>query len=734
MIRTSRAILAVILAVLMGMLLPVQVFADTPDYISEVKVFAGDYSSAESEGYTLLKEGKKPVDLNRDAGAKGKGAKGDKAVYLGYKTTKKRSEAITDLALMNMKGGYSVKDYEALMELQMKSQILPFVENFVTALEEYRANYASNNIANKQRAKYLYEVLNKLTDDDTGMPLGELLLEKTKYELGDEAYNALSAEEKKKHADIVTILAQANGRATLLLENLITRAADTSNNTWLDRFAETTYDDLVEATGKAPYDAEKQIAKLYYNGAVTILDMWDVFQEELLGYDAAVAIVENYDENAVNEATDALNSINDNTGETKKEKLLDDAQDACKQFTDYANARQIVEIHDRLSEMDYLDGTMLDFFLQDSSDLEENVTLLYPMVAALSQGQLTGLDFVSLKELVRIAINNEEGYSDEALDELEKASIYEGVDRAIYDKGGVALTSDALRKESAAFQEPPSDGNSQLLNIMLFVTLGLGAATLVSGIIAIKLYMVAMKADIVYANRTYAVFDAAVSAAWRTSRIANYMTIGIGIAAGIMMLVAYALNQKEMAERYKVEFTPIPHYMVDEKDVICYNSKGEKIVVKNQTAYYKAVQCNRNSTDEKYASIGTCADMNGDVGSQWLALYATKNEAMQPILASSLKTVTGSENIPAGYTTGIHMFGSDAAFNLNNKLYDWNNDAPSIFVYFKTDDSAASPTGANFTAGKLTLFGGAGLVLGAGVTVLARKTKRKKNDNQTVAV
>lgn len=53
------------------------------------------------------------------------------------------------------------------------------------------------------------------------------------------------------------------------------------------------------------------------------------------------------------------------------------------------------------------------------------------------------------------------------------------------------------------------------------------------------------------------------------------------------------------------------YYIVDEKDIIGYNKKGEKILLKNQSAYYKAVECNRTSDDEMYNILGKCADMNG---------------------------------------------------------------------------------------------------------------------------
>ena len=729
----SRTILALFLAVLMGTLLPVQVFASTPDYISEVKIGMGvsaDTALAALKGYTVLKNGDSPVDLNKDAGkSKGTtiapGGKGNRVVYLGYKTTKNRKEAITDLALMNMKGGYDVKEYEALMDLQLKSQILPFVENFTKALEEYRANYNSKNKANKQRAQYIHDVLNKLTDDDTGKQLGDLFLNKTKYELGDEAYNALSNEEKKEHADIVTIIAQANGRATLTLENLITRAADTNDSTWLERFAATDYDDLVEKSGKSPTDAAKALAKMYDDNANTILEMWETFREELSGYENALEIVENYDEDAVNAAFEAMSKVNDKTSEKERQKIISDFNAAAEQLNAYINAKQIIMVYERLSEIEYLDGTMLDFFLQQRSEVEDDITMLYPMAAAFTKGQLAGLEFISLKELVLIAISNEEGYSDKALDQLENASIYEGVDRGVYQKGGVALTTEARRKQAAAYKES-DEPNSKLYKIMLYISIGMGAAAAISGIVALKLYMYAQKADMIYANRAYEVFDKAVTSAWRASKIATYMTVGISIVAGIMMLVTIAIDAKEMSEYYNVPFSPIPHYMVDERDIIAYNSKGEKVVLKNQTAYYKAVECNRTEEDEMYKSIGTCADMNGDVGRQWLALYAVKNEAMQPILAASLKAVTGSEQVPAGYSTGIHMFGSEAAFNLNSNLYCWNNNVDSVFVYFKTEDSSASTAGSNFTVGSLALAGGAGLVLGAVLTAISMNPKKKK--------
>ena len=232
---------------------PAQVLASAADsneqkYISEVKIGMGETSEQASkelldEGYTILKDGGEYADLNKDAGSKStlKEGPNQKIVYLGYKTTADASDAITDLAVMNMNGGYSFEDYEKLVNDHMDTQIKPFVDRFIATLTEYRENLKKpQDSANYKRANYYKTLLNKLTDDDTGnKPLGDLLVNQTKYEMGDEAYNALSDEEKKNHCDILTLLMQGNGQAVLLLETLLTKASDSSNSTWIDRFKET---------------------------------------------------------------------------------------------------------------------------------------------------------------------------------------------------------------------------------------------------------------------------------------------------------------------------------------------------------------------------------------------------------------------------------------------------------------------------------------------------------------
>jgi len=794
----SRALIALILAALTAMTLPAQVFAagTNEKYISEVQIGVGK-SASEAEksldGYEILKDDNgNNVDLNKNAGATGVGGKGNRVVYLGFKKTADSKQAITDLAVMNMKGGYSVEDYEALMESQMKDQIIPFVESFVSAIEEYRANCKSSNPANKARATYIRDILNKYTDDDCdGAGLGDLLLNETKYEMGDEAYNALSAAEKKKHADILTVIAQSNGQATLMMQNLITRAADTGEDTWVDRIADVTYQDLLDDTDLPPSKAKKELDLEYSDDALVILSMWDAFKAQLDGYDDAVAKLEEITSKDMSKQQEIIDKYNIETATDEETAAYAEAVAEVQQDAEIiSNCYADILCKEFLEGIEYGDSTLLEFFTTPASEIEKDMTVLYPIIAALSPGQRSGLEFITLQELVMIGSTDEKGYADAKLDDMETNSIYMGVDREIYKKGGVALTSDALRTK--AVEKMNSENDPFILSIWTCTMIGLTAlsatafgicarakVTTVRAIGAINKSINEYNASVTYYNtqiksikynfkqlvpseyasdfelvkiaESKAKLQLDLEAAQANlknlkapnnkaylsrleakSTMCSKMMIGFGIAMIILLSVTAYLTYQDMVNRYKVDFTPIPRYMVDEKDITGYNVKGEKIVIKNQAAYYKAALCNRTGGDY-YGTVGNIGDLNGYVGKQWLALYAAKNEAEAPILASSFK-FTGSAEIPSGYKTGIHSFGTDAAENLNNTLYVWNSSAPKVYVYFKAEEAPASTAGSNFTTGTVVLSGICGLAIGVLVSVIIIKAAKKKRISKTETI
>ena len=782
--KITTVITSVILCVTMLILGPAQVAASAAEsakktYISEVKVGMGVKSEEAAkellaEGFTILTDDSgQYADLNKDAGSKSILKKGpnQKIVYLGYKTTEDADDAITDLAVMNMDGGYSFQDYEKLMDTHMDTQIKPFVDRFIATLTEYRENLKKpKDSINYKRANYYRMLLNLLTDDDTGgKPLGDLLINQTKYEMGDEAYNKLSEEEKKNHCDILTLLMQGNGQAVQLMETELTKSADAADNTWLDRFLATDLEALkvdskTENPHMTPSEINEVLDKKYHDDAKKIRDKWGAFNEILLNYD-----------NAVNNANEAAEADVDSKEITLTDKSTDkEIEEAASNLIDVQAAQvkggmaaEDIVAHDYLEATEYGDGTLLEFFERDQSEFfdEDTIRELYPIVEALSGGQIAGLDFLSIKDMILMAVTDENGFKAVNVDDLASASIFQDVNREIYERGGVALTNDALRQKSSAKDAVTTFQLSTLGVVLWSCTAAAGIAAAGSALGMTLKPDILKQADIlqktvdsygpitksnmygdlstplaqrramnrlIFLKNKPEYIEASKQFATR-STVCKYLTAGFSIAAALLAGYSIYTTISEMMEYYKVDFSPIPKYIVDEADITAKNEMGETIMIQNQTAYYKVVSCNRKqgSSDvekKNFEILKDRNDLNGDVGKQWLSLYSVKYENGAPILADSLKVQWGT-NSPDDNTTGIHRFGETAAFNLTSLFYCYNDPNNGTFVYYKHDNASVkemTAAGSVFSGSSIALGGVIGLIVGCAVTAIIMTVAGKK--------
>ena len=814
--KLLTAITSAVLCMTMLILAPTQVVASAADntekkYISEVKVGMGETSDQASkellaEGYTILKDNDgNYADLNEDAGSKSalKEGPNQKIVYLGYKTTADASDAITDLAVMNMDGGYSYDDYEKLMQTHMETQIKPFVGRFIATLREYRENLQKpQDSANYKRANYYKAQLNKLTDDDTGgKPLGDLLVNQTKYEMGDGAYNRLSAEEKKNHCDILTLLMQGKGQAVLLMETLLTKSADSSSSTWIDRFKATSLETLTDNVKKdnpnmTPSEINKELDKKYNDDAKKILDKWDAFNEILINYDNSLKKANEVIKTNEESKVEAV-KLDENSSDEEIKKAVNQMYSQEAEMVKSGRTAEDMVAHDFLSATEYGDGTMLEFFERDKTEFEdaENIREIYPIVDSLTGGQLAGLDFLSIKDMIMMAVTDENGFKEVNIDGLQPASVFQGVDRGIYEKGGVALTDAALRAKATSQETESTFELTTLGKVMWGVTAASGVAAITSiifdrkhtkTVIDIVDPEVASKYKALH-NTTVHYQDklASARAAWNSpggGSSANYNALNrykklsenalqqetafkatdeyknalgevtiksdlchflaVGFAGLTALLAGFSIytTVTEMKAYYKVNFVPVPKYIVDRADITATNAKGQEVMMKNQTAYYKAVLCNRTagSSDvekKNYEILKDRNDLNGDVGQQWLSLYSVKYENGMPILADSLKLKMGNGNTPDGYTNGIHRFGEkDVVFNLTSRLYCYNDPNDGTYVYFKNETSTVkdlTAAGSTFSGGTLALGIGAGAIVGCALTLILLKVDNKKKKKES---
>ena len=498
--------LAIIMALLMALVGPLGhvALAQGADaaggaYLSEVRVgVAGTAEEAaralEADGWAVLRADGRPADLNQGAGA---ALKSDRAVVLGYKTTGEAARALTDLAVMNMSGGYSFSDYEQLMDRYRDGQVRPFIERFMATVAEYRANAASESPGNRARAAMACALLNRIVEDDTGGRLGDLLLERTRAEMGAE-YDALSEDEAKRHIDLETALMQGDSATVAQAERLLALAADSGGETWLERLSALGPDGLEARMGDArPADVQAELDSRYQDIARRLADGWEDVRAALLAQSPKSApqagaegsgqaptelggeasaqqdgvAVEGSDEQDISalillDTTELPEEVDD--GDVRIEDAPEVISSVSETMGDMADSSAAVAntrdaaIAAFLAAKPYGDGTLYDLFTRPLADLTgENIAMLYPAASCLSEGQVAAMDFLSLTDLLQVGATTGNSLAqvwteDTRLAQMVVAapevSLYQGVDRGIFsDK--VALTSDALRADALRSQD-----------------------------------------------------------------------------------------------------------------------------------------------------------------------------------------------------------------------------------------------------------------------------------------
>ena len=694
------------------------------------------YGSTEDEAKNWLTDnGYEVLDYNLNEGADDL-ISSKRAVYLGYTTTEDPEEAVTDMKLMNMKGGYSVQDYQMLLEEQ-KTNIRSFLDDFIIAINEYRTNYANG----QQRAVVAHEMLNLLYDDDTQQYMGDLLLNKIKEEYTDEEWNALSEDAQSKIGDMTTILMQANPNAVLAIQQLIAMATDDGDSTWVERYdSAKTYDEmleeLMESDNLTINDAENQLAAEYDEDAKNIASKFEAYKTFLENYtNADIRISSSAEEIEAYEADhEEFN------------------------YTDWFSAGTQYEL---LATLTNDDVSLLDLITGDDYDVQETERcLLYPLVSVLTEGQRACLELLSMYHIVALGINGNDAVK-EAMEKFDFSafqeqtnSVYDGVDRTIFSDE-VALTNEALRMQA-------SSGNSAVESMMdyisitsfilygvtsfsalcmafswsasgymSFVAKGLKkqASDLMGEAVAkesqvINAETISAKNDLLRSadelQRQARSKDFAIGNASQWSKYFQYA--GIAMVAVTLVIAGISIwnTYQDLKEYYNAEFTPIPLHMVDES----VDESNAKVYT-----YYDAVTCNREEAGmvtNANRLLKNYGDLNGDVGRQWVALYTTKDKnAGNPL--TELKVQYEDSSLPDETYTALSMFGESSAQNLTNKTsgYTYADGKSGIYLFYKTDANAFA--GSVFSSNSQVLVSvTAAVVVGAAAFFVGMGVEKKR--------
>lgn len=756
-----KKLIAFILVVCLMMTTSLPAFAADPEeYLSDLRiVYASSYDEAKEiiaesafSDYEVYKQ-----NLNKDTGKIG--------VWLAYNTTEDVDDAITDIAVIPMNGGYREGNYQEMVR-QSYEQYMELGEIYAEAIEYFADAYEAGDFL----AECAYRQLNLYCDNDDhdGELLGDLFLDGV------------------DPAELATMFLEGNSYVLRNVRSLIAQGVsyNDSGDTYLELVA--------EAAAEMTEDE-------------TVFDDEDYYDLALLISGAIITFGDMFEELATVE--DELDYTDE---EFTQEEIL---------YAEYMNMALM------LREVQYLgDQTLYDFCLDFELD-EEDLSELYPLVAALNDGQIAMTKVSHYYDVVRYSTNGQpEDLMDEEITKLEEKygddpfDIYTGVDRSVYT-GSFALTNDAYRADAstesglgdALFNKDTvlrriTDIGAGAIGLPLFVygiikavggngsvaasgaagamsaaeIEGLNAANSLATVNA-KLYFGAgydpgfaydtfddiangllnkylsagdasnllgqsfyNKVQYIHENinltgSDYSIFsqinnvtaeaksqvtmyssqqasEATTQTVVTTHAASGFMTGLVFLASGVLMLYS-AISLGLSVYNYKhPDYDDIPVAMVD----MIETEDGDRYIK------YDAVleaECGDNG---EY----TPGDLNAFNAQRWNALYVTKSyEAGKPLLADF--NLSNSNHVAKDNYLPVHKFGEEICYNLNK--YNFDNDSDTIYLSVKQSENQKSAVadvpevvGSLITSGYLFVAAGVGAVVGIGGTMGTGALLKKK--------
>ena len=647
-------------------------------YLSDLKM--AEAATADEAKKMLKDAGFTVLDKNLNPGA-------DKAVYLGYKKSKNVDDAITDVKVMNMKGGFNVSDYETIFEEAMDTYSSE-VNNIRIAAKEFAENYK----AGKKEALNAYRQLNYYyVEDDKGV----------KTNMGDYMLNF-----PKTNEGFADILLKGNPNILNNIRILLSMGVADGG-------------DLIERIKASVADESVYTKDMYFDKAK---ELTGKIQQLLKMLDEARAEIEE------------IEADPDMTQEEKELALI------LPQYT----LSLILSLDVILKSIPCGDTNYSDYF---ASTADPDYKKLYPFVDAMTEGQIA---MAVSGQIHSVLVYNAVEMSDEELEaeltELEETydpkSVYFGTDMNLLE-GAVAVTSDAIREEAATGNQwfACFTGNmagdisiSSLIGVGGIALTGVSAHFLMKQFSASHSVMTAKDADSIATlqrvmknlefNNSNAVMKVenyaqridklqgqidAINAKYQVST-STVVFSSLGVAAGLAMIAFSVYSIVQIVDKYNPKYTKIPSNMVDTVET----ENGSRFI------NYTVVNSLCADGTEKPG------DTNGYSGKQWNAIYYTKSFEAGKCMTSTGYFIDSADNF--GKYTPVAGFGTKNCYDLNS--FNDNENTETVYMAFgnsnnkKTaETSVPTVVGSMFAYGAMAISGVAGMGLGMCIMSLIKRKK-----------
>jgi hypothetical protein len=664
-----------------------------------------ELKKSENGGFTNM------ISLDLNKGGKTK-------IFLAYKTSTNVDDAITDLAIMNMEGNFSMGNYEQVLAENMES-FKSIADDYRVIAKEFAEAYAAGSV----NAKTAYRQLNLYYVEENG----------TKTYMGDYMLNFPETDES-----FAEILFRGNLKIIANIRSLMSMSVGGGETTLAARIA--------EEFKKAETDSSVYNIAEYLDAAKAIREDLEAMKSDINNLEAEIA-------------------------ETDKSTTLDNDQ---KEFIkgSLQNSLDIAKSYYELLKEIPMGTTTLGDYVMNTPIIDENK--LFPVVAAGTAAERLLMEYHSFYTVLLYDVLELNGEALEAaLTELEEGvdplSVYHGVQNNLVS-GTIGVTGDATSHSNASgksFLEIFSNDETQVKSIVFSVLGAGGLASMVGGIAylfakasaidaanqitreslqqavtfakskidahktwvaiytekvtndpSVASRLAEAKTDLAnakteYVNAQNAVKDSANYAQMTGGQFAFGATLFI---AGAIMIGVSIWQLKTLYNQFATAYTDIPDNMVD---VVSHKDGDRFINYINVPAYYY---------DSEGALKTRENDLNAYDGRQWVSLYYTKNYEAGYCLTASPDLVA-TESAKKGYTP-LHLFGRTDGYNTNSHCN--RNGAESVYLAFKYSTNQKSAVtdvpnivGSIFNAGIVAISALVGFSGGAVMMVFVNKKKAK---------
>ena len=640
-------------------------------YLSDLKLAEAD--TAEEAKRLLTDAGFTVIDKDLNPG-------GAKSVYLGYKKTTKVDDAITDVRVMNMNGGFNVSDYETIKNDALE-EYSKTVDNFRIAAKEFAENYK----AGKREALLAYRQLNYYYVEKKGV----------KTNMGDYMLNFPA-----KNDDFADILFKGNPTILNNIRNLLAMGVSDGGA-------------LIDRIKAAVADEEVYDKKQYFEDA-----------KELVGKTLQL-------KKLLNETNSRIEEIKADTTMTEEEK---ETALIIPQYT----ALILMAFDEILKDIPKGDSNYSEYFNK------KNITdysVLYPFVDAMTPGQkamaVSGqLHAVLTYNVVEMSDTELENELNKLEENYEPLSVYLGTDMDLLE-GAVGVTSEALREQAATGNQWfACFTDNMAADIAISALFGAGGATIfgisvhylkaqlmlpepttIPSAMNLKERAMVLLEDSF--DDTASVADVNTASSVSSSSDSTVATVfaGVGAVLGVAMLVFSIYSIGQIMSKYLITYTAIPSNMVDTVETV----NGNRYV------NYKVVNSRYNDGSKITERPG---DTNGYNGEQWNAIYYTKSYEAGKCMTANAYVIDSASNF--GRYTPVAKFGLTNCYDLNS--FNGNKNGDQIFLAFGNSNNKKSaetsvPTvvGSVFTYGAMALSTVIGFGIGVGAMALIKRKKEKEN-------